>query len=606
MFISELKIQGFRGIESGSLTLNKFAILIGLNNSGKTTLVEALALLLGRDRLIRNLTEHDFFGSSPDRAQRISLIATITGFQPNDPERQTEWFRTGRAIPKWRDLSSGKLKPLSDKPDDELACQIAFAARFDHETLEVETVRYFCDDESSGDPFDEATTLTIVPKNVIADVGFFLIPASRTWDRMISFGSELFRRVVNYVGGRPAEAVLSQRDQLRQPDRPLEQDPKLSDLISEVESDLAGLLGQTTKLKLRITTTDSDGVLEAITPHYSHGVGTPLPARRHGSGLLSLQTLALLMRFGRLRIANEQNFLLVVEEPELHIPPPQQRNLIHLLQSIATQAIVTSHSPTVAAVAPPHQLILVSNANGQFQARPLLTRPLDVAATNLQRGLFLSDREATVGALLHPFVLVPEGKLDARWFRLLARLVDYSPERASQVFTHEVGVVSTRDASIVATFALLNEVHSRVVCLVDGDSQGDEYARQLAKLPSPPSLIIRWPDGWNMEQVIAWIVSADSTILADQQLKDARLPSSLDQFREEISGAPLKQDELRHELLADAMSSRKACVKRVTHLLKAIADICASRPEAETYATPAATSNPNTMLWKFRDGIPGL
>jgi hypothetical protein len=313
------------------------------------------------------------------------------------------------------------------------------------------------------------------------------------------------------------------------------------------------------------------------------------------------------MRFGNLRIANDQNFLVVVEEPELHIPPPQQRKLVHLLQSLATQAIVTSHSPTVAAVAPPHQLILVSNFDGHLRAKPLLKRPLDAGASNLQRGLFISDREATVGALLHPVVLVPEGKFDARWFRLLSRLADYSPGQSSnQIVTHEVGVVSTRDSSLVDTFNLLSETHSRVACLVDGDSQGAVYAAQLAKLANPPAVIISWPDDWNMERVIAWIVSADPMVLSDEQLSEAGFPCDLVEFVDAISRSPLKQDELRHELLTDAMSSRPLCLTRVRHLLKLVADICADRPVPNGIVQPTPMKSSRTVLWKFQDGFPGL
>ena len=51
---------------------------------------------------------------------------------------------------------------------------------------------------------------------------------------MISRGSELFRRTVAYVGGKPAEAVLQERDRLRNPDAPLDEDDKLSDLVGKV------------------------------------------------------------------------------------------------------------------------------------------------------------------------------------------------------------------------------------------------------------------------------------------------------------------------------------------------------------------------------------
>jgi energy-coupling factor transporter ATP-binding protein EcfA2 len=608
MTISKLQIKGFRGIASGSVSLDKFTVLIGQNNSGKTTIIEALALLLGRDRLVRNLTEHDFFGSCPTAGDRISIIGTIAGFEPNDPERHPEWFRAGRGVPKWQDAATGKLKALPDDGDEQLACQIAFMAWFDEETLEVETVRYFYDDAAQIDPFDENASVTPVPMALIKELGFFLVPANRTWDRMMSFGSELFRRVVGYVGGKPAEAVLEERDRLRSPKQRLEEDDKLKELVGKVNADIAALFGQTPKLKLRLTSTDSEGVLDAVVPHYADQEnGIALPSRRHGNGLISLQTLILLMRFGSLRVANNENFLMAIEEPELHVPPPQQRKLMHLMQSLASQAIVTSHSPAVAAVAAPHQVTLVSNAAGQLRAKALLDKPLDVSATNVERGLFSSDRDVTVFAIMHPRVLVPEGKLDARWFRLLARLADLAGSEAAQsdgAFTHEIGVVPTKDAKVVETFKLLRAVHPSVVCLVDGDDAGDGYVTALSALDEPPAAIIQWPNGWEMENVIAWMVEADPTILSDEQLVEAGVPPTVADFLEKL--VEKKTDEVMHGLLADAMLNSAACVTRVRHVLRVVAGVCAGRADAENVATCKDMENSTTKVWTLRDAVPGI
>lgn len=85
MHIVRLKISGFRGVCSADITLGRHAVQVGPNNSGKTTIIEALALLFGRVRLVRRLTEHDFHGSAPNEAARILCIATVTDFTPNDP-----------------------------------------------------------------------------------------------------------------------------------------------------------------------------------------------------------------------------------------------------------------------------------------------------------------------------------------------------------------------------------------------------------------------------------------------------------------------------------------------------------------------------------------
>src|SRR5258708_8335906 len=103
MQIAELRIRGFRGVQDARIRLASHNVLIGPNNCGKTTIIEAIALLFGRDRLIRELTEHDFFGSDPAAADRINIVATITGFAGDDPNRHANWFREDRAVSKWFD-----------------------------------------------------------------------------------------------------------------------------------------------------------------------------------------------------------------------------------------------------------------------------------------------------------------------------------------------------------------------------------------------------------------------------------------------------------------------------------------------------------------------
>jgi hypothetical protein len=208
-------------------------------------------------------------------------------------------------------------------------------------------IRYFHDDDDVGDVFD-FEVVKRVPAQMVRDVGFFLVPANRTWDRTISFGSELFRRVVSSIGGQPAAAVISERNRLRAPDQPLEADAGLAGIVTSVEAELKSLLGRTVALRLRLTATDSEGVLDAVMPHYSIESEHQIPARRQGSGLVSLQHLLLLLHFGRVRAQQQQSFLLAMEEPELHVPPPVQRKLIHRIRSLSTQTIVVTHSPVVA------------------------------------------------------------------------------------------------------------------------------------------------------------------------------------------------------------------------------------------------------------------
>ncbi|MFG9846376.1 AAA family ATPase [Pseudomonas aeruginosa] len=54
MQIAKVKVEKFRGIESGIVTLSGHSVFLGDNNVGKSTLLEAIDLVLGPERLSRN------------------------------------------------------------------------------------------------------------------------------------------------------------------------------------------------------------------------------------------------------------------------------------------------------------------------------------------------------------------------------------------------------------------------------------------------------------------------------------------------------------------------------------------------------------------------
>ena len=592
MQIASLRIENFRGIQQGTINFSRHTVLVGPNNSGKSTIIEALALLFGRERMVRSLTEHDFYGSSPQPADRIRLIATVVGFDGDDPTQHLEWFRDGRGIVKWWDPVEKAVRPLRDQQGWSLACQIAFSARFSREDLEVETKRYFYDDDGVGDVFAGDEVATSIPAQIIRSMGFFLVPASRTWDRTISFGSELFRKVVAAAAGQPYASVLAERDRLRQPLNKLEDDEHLAPIVTSLNDELRGFFRTAPSVHLRVTTTDSDGLLEAVAPHYAHeGAALAIPARRHGSGLLSLQHLLLLLQFGRLRDESGEGFWMALEEPELHVPPPLQRRLVHRVQALSTQTIVTTHSPTVAALADPQGVLMVRAEGGMLTSQPLLASVLAADTPNSVRKLFQVNRVETIAALMHDFVLVPEGRTDFEWLGLLVRAVDlhqgWTAEQTSW-FDAFVGVVPTHDGAVVRSVAALAPLHRRVVALVDGDAEGMGYSNQLIAANTPNlAHILRWPGGQMLEDVIGWIVAADVTILAAMALPQppANVAELVARLRSEDRPAGgMKKDTTSYEAIASAIGLSDACRARARTVLDALSDAVQGKANAHVVA----------------------
>ena len=525
------------------------------------------------------LREHDFYGSRPEATSRIRIVATLA-FDGDDPEGNDTWFREGRAVPKWWNSSTGQLEPEPHDHAETLCAQIAFAARFDLEDLMVESIRYFHDDDEVEDPFlDDAVQL--FPTRLFDDIGYYVLPARRTWEAAASFASELFRKAVATVGGIPAQTILQERDRLRAPAAPLEETAGLSPLVERINRQLAELLPDAPRFRLRLTATDSESLLRALVPHYAGSEGVALPVGRHGMGLLSLQTFILLLELGRERVRMGKPFLFAMEEPELHIPPGMQRRLISQAVSIAEQTICTSHSPRVAAYYPATSVQILDRNPACLAATPMLPAPLDGSATNARRKLFQDDRPRLVEALMHHRVLIPEGRTEYEWFRLLSDVLETgnialaAADTDTPAFGTAIGVVPTHDGAVAEVYDALRILRPGLVPLVDGDDAGAEKIDQVRGSDPMPELILRWRDDWTMEDVIGWILKGnEGAALVELQVRIDREFESIDDlvglFKVNTGRGRLKTDYLAYEEVAWAIGRIPGCRSRAEVLLKAV------------------------------------
>ena len=91
MHIYRLKISGLRGVQSADITFGKHSVLVGPNNSGKTTIIEAMALLLGRDRLVRRLMAIIPCGVTPPSAKSAAHTLALRNSVSFGPVRVRKW-----------------------------------------------------------------------------------------------------------------------------------------------------------------------------------------------------------------------------------------------------------------------------------------------------------------------------------------------------------------------------------------------------------------------------------------------------------------------------------------------------------------------------------
>lgn len=448
-------------------------------------------------------------------------------------------------------------------------------------------VRYFHDHDSPMDPFADDSPVGVPPR-LIKEIGFYLVRASRTWDKVFTWGSELFRRTLQAAAAQPSEAILAERDRLRRPEAPIENDDRISPLIQNVNAELARCIPNAPHVQLRVTSTDSRSLLDSVAAHFAVVGGLGVPAARQGSGLVSLQGLLLLLELGRGRAAAGEGFLMALEEPELHLPPAGQQQLVQRVQALSTQTFITTHSPLIAAVSDPTSVLILRNVDGHLSALPFLSEPLLPNAQNWKRKFFQQSRVDVLSALMHPCVLVPEGRADFLLLKTVLRPLMLSEGWSTSMpsmFGLEVGVVPTEDAKVVETFQLLSATHNKVCCLVDGDRDGKRYITSLLAEPTAPSSVIRWADDEMIEDAIGWILAADEDDVVGRLTELTEVaPSTVSDIVTHLKNK--KVDVICYESVADAIVNSPLCRARAAELFSCLAMACAGTASAHFVADP--------------------
>jgi putative ATP-dependent endonuclease of OLD family len=336
--------------------------------------------------------------------------------------------------------------------------------------------------------------------------------------------------------------------------------------------------------------------MEAVSAHFAAADGFSVPAARQGSGLVSMQGLLLLLELGRARAAGGGEFLMALEEPEVHLPPSAQQRLVLRVQALSTQTFVTTHSPLVASMADPTSVLILKKHDGLLSAEPFLEAPLAAAAQNWQRKFFQHSRVDVLSALMQPSLLVPEGRADFQLLRCILRPLMMTAgwvDSMSRPFAIEVGVVPTEDAKVVETYQLMARLHRRVCCLVDGDGEGQRYGERLMANPTSPAAIIRWHDGAMIEDAIGWVLAANeaAVVVKLAELSQAPPTSAADVV---AYLKAKKMDIIAYELVAEAIATTPACRERAADLLSGLACACAGSAATQRFVRDA------DGLWVFQ------
>ena len=243
MKVVKLTITNFRGIKSAEILLSGNSVFVGDNNSGKSTIFEALDLVMGPDRLARHpvIDEHDFYAGEYIKdgiPQEITIEAIISGLNEEQIRHfgsYIEWWNT-----ETKSLIEGPPPEATDGENVIPALRVAFIGKYDVEEDDFLGQTFFASSmrEGSHEEFFRAKDKR--------KCGFLYLRTLRTGNRALSLEKgSLLDIVLQLKEIRPQmwESVISQLK-----DVVVATDPALgiSDILSEVQKSLSSLVSYET------------------------------------------------------------------------------------------------------------------------------------------------------------------------------------------------------------------------------------------------------------------------------------------------------------------------------------------------------------------------
>lgn len=390
--IRRLIIERFRGIRAFELRPGPRTVLLGPNNTGKSTILEALDLVLhsGAGQPRPAPTELDYFGREVQPGFVVEVvIGALDGAFRADVHAHLEGWQVER----------GQLIAEPDGEGIEPVVRVRASAGAD-----LELLHEFAKEESVGARFG---------RNLRQHVGWVFDGHLRDPGRQLAFyQGGLLDQLFEGLDLQPA--VRSLRDALGTGASSVNDDAIVSPVLEDLGLDLRrlGILSAEGHPGFEVGAISRRELLQALRLGLPTAEAATIPIDRQGRGAQRLLLLAVLLRLSR---RAGRSLIGGFEEPEEALEPLRQRQLVRMLLDLTAdggQVFVVTQSPDVVREFAVTDLVLVEESG------PTL-RPLATALTPKTRQAYERRLEGPI--VRGMFVRVPllvEGTSDRAVFEV--------------------------------------------------------------------------------------------------------------------------------------------------------------------------------------------
>ena len=364
--VTEVRVSNFRSLANIEVRLSDLTVLIGANNAGKTSFLDALFSAIGAGRKILGQDDvHLATGEAfPPKDRQVIIDVRI---RPIDNHgKVAEKFPEGSF---WTALWGTGIAPDEVDFTESMSFRTTLAWSLAKGDYGVE--RKFL---KEWRPFNDWLATPTQDKALTAaqlePIALHYIDAKRDLEDDLRRQGSFWRRMTDDLGLSKAEvdeleaALSGINQQIVEKSEILKHlKTNLEDLQFVVSADNAGIEIAPIARRLRDLSKGVDVSLSTVGAQ-------SFPLARHGMGTRSLASLLVFRAFASWRNMNAKkggdqvHSILALEEPESHLHPQAQRSLFSHIKNISGQRVVSTHSPYFAGQAQLEDLRLFIKKGG--------------------------------------------------------------------------------------------------------------------------------------------------------------------------------------------------------------------------------------------------